>query len=220
MFVVVLASLLTSGFILAGVLVPQPVPVAFANDGDKKECKENEGDNNCNDTEKSAAPELECDHQIKDNKDSTIDSQCTNNSQILIDSNIDESSDDGDTGPEVRPNITLNPASGQVDTLVHITGINFHVESLVSITFDDISVTTTPAIVTTNPQGEFSANIRVPWGATEGLNTVTAIDDERGQASAGFNVTASQSSITSQQLGSNLLTEPPGSVAIQGILPF
>jgi hypothetical protein len=36
--------------------------------------------------------------------------------------------------------------------------------------------------------GEFSASFRVPGDATEGVNTVTAIDDERGQASAGFNV--------------------------------
>src|SRR5215510_12641124 len=102
-FIVVLASLVTSGFMLAGVSVPPPVPFAYADDGDKKECKKNEGDNNCNDTKKNASPELECKHQIKDNKDSTIASECTNNSQILIDSNIRPSTDDGNVGSERPP---------------------------------------------------------------------------------------------------------------------
>ncbi|HEY7109018.1 MAG TPA: hypothetical protein VH415_06305 [Nitrososphaeraceae archaeon] len=181
---IILVSLIITGLNVSA--EPTLLTSTFA--ADDKDCKNNDGGNNCNNTKKSASPELECKHQIKDNKDSSIDSQCTNNSQILIDSNIDESPSDGDTGPELRPNITLNPTSGQVDTLVHITGVNFHVEDIVTITFNDISIATTPAIVTTNPMGEFSASFRIPGDATEGVNTVTAIDDERGQASAGFNV--------------------------------
>jgi hypothetical protein len=184
LFTIILVSLISTTLNVSAA----PTLLTSTLAADDKDCNNNDGGNNCNDTKKSASPELECKHQIKDNKDSAAASKCTNNSQILIDSNIDESSSDGDTSPELRPNITLIPASGQVDTLVQITGVNFHVEDIVSITFNDISIATTPAIVTTSPQGEFSASFKVPGDATEGLNTVTAIDSESGQASAGFNV--------------------------------
>ena len=185
LFALLLVSLIASGLNVSA--APTLLTSTFA--ANDKDCKNNDGGNNCNDTKESASPKLECELQIKDSQDSAVDSQCTNNSQVLIDSNIEESSRDGETGTE-GPSITLNPTSGPVGTSVHVTGIHFHISSQVSITFDDISIATTPFIVTTNPTGGFSASFTVPGDATEGTNTVAAIDDDDGQASAGFNVEA------------------------------
>ena len=189
LFTILLVSLITTGLNLSA--APTLLTSAFA--ADDKDCDKNKGDNNCNDTKKNASPELECKHKIKDNEGSVIDSECTNNSQILIDSNIDsnggDGNGDGDTGTD-NPSITLNPTSAPVGTSVHVTGIHFHINSQVSITFNDIEIATTPFIVTTNPTGGFSASFTVPGDATEGPNIVAAIDDDDGQASAGFNVEA------------------------------
>lgn len=103
--VVVLASLLTVGLNLVG--ISPPIPVTFADDGDK-ECKKNEGGNNCNDSKKSASPELECKHKIKNNEESVIDSECTNNSQILIVSSIGSRNGDGVGNPDSTPFIVTS----------------------------------------------------------------------------------------------------------------
>ena len=145
--VVVLASLLTLGFNLTVVI--GLVPATFADDGyKKKECKKNEGDNNCNDTKKNASPELECKHEIKDNKDSTIDSECTNNSQILIDSNILESPSDGGgngggngNGDTTRPTVvSVDPNDGQNDIPLNTQIKVVFSESMDQDTLDDGSV--------------------------------------------------------------------------------
>jgi hypothetical protein len=104
LIIVVLASLLTLGFNLSAVI--GIVPTIFADDGDKKECKKNEGGNNCNDSKKSASPELECKNEIQDNDGSSIDSECTNNSQILTDSIIiSRPGDGGGNGDTTRPTV-------------------------------------------------------------------------------------------------------------------
>jgi hypothetical protein len=206
-FIVVLASLLTSGFILYGALVPHPVPIAFADDNDKKECKKNEGDNNCNDTKKNASPELECKHQIKDNKDSTIDSECTNNSQILIDSNIRPSTDDGNVGSGRPPVITLIPKSGPPGTVVNIFGSNFDPHRVLSTFFDGNLVATT----FTDNDGNFSDFFKAitPF---KGPHTVTSHTQPLDSASAIFTITS----------GGFLFVDPPSgpagtSVNITGI---
>jgi hypothetical protein len=283
--------------------VPQPVPFAFADDdnNDKKECKKNEGGNNCNDTKKSVSPELECEHQIKDNEGSVIDSKCTNNSQILIDSNINELPSDGGgngdfdsptvvsvdpndgqnnvalnteikvvfsetmdqgtldddsldifnldgsvdpnvnanpsdksvtytldsqlepgtryeaqldfdiqdingnfldcsdsndvdsscswqfetTGTSVSPDIILSPTSGPVLTSVDVTGSGFAPQSGVTITFDGLTV----AAATTDSNGDFSAIFNVPLSSSIGEHTVKAIE-RSNTASETFEVTS------------------------------
>jgi hypothetical protein len=191
-FIVVLASILTVGFNFVDVWLP----VTFADDGDKKECKQNDGGNNCNDTKKSASPELECEHEIKDNKDSTIDSECTNNSQILIDSNIQESPSDGGNGGvgngggNGNANIELSPTSGHLASSVHIAGTGFIPTHAVTVTFE------TPqfgkivvATASTDNNGEFSDDFIVPLSLA-GAHTVTASDGSNS-ASAIFTVTSS-----------------------------
>ena len=76
----------------------------------------------------------------------------------------------------VTPDITLNPTSGLVNTLVIVTGINFDPNSDVIITFAGNPVTTIPATVTTNTSGDFSANFTVP-NSTPGARIVSATDE-------------------------------------------
>ena len=193
-------SLLTSGFNLAWVL--GPVPITFADDGDKKECKNNEGGNNCNDSKKSASPELECKHQIKDNKDSTIDSQCTNNSQILIDSNIASQPSDG-VGGIRNPSIELSPTSGPTGTLVNVTGTGYAPLADIVIIFDGTILFLTSA----NIDGELNTEFKVPT-STAGPRTVEARQLEQGgliTAFATFTVTSSLN---------------PAIASSQGMLPF
>lgn len=197
---VLVVSLLTSGFNLAWVL--GPVPITFADDGDKKECKNNEGGNNCNDSKKSASPELECKHQIKDNKDSTIDSQCTNNSQILIDSNIASQPSDG-VGGIRNPSIELSPTSGPTGTLVNVTGTGYAPLADIVIIFDGTILFLTSA----NIDGELNTEFKVPT-STAGPRTVEARQLEQGgliTAFATFTVTSSLN---------------PAIASSQGMLPF
>ena len=67
----------------------------------------------------------------------------------------------------VTPDITLNPTSGLVNTLVIVTCINFDPISNVIITFAGNPVTTIPATVTTDTNGDFSANFTVPNSTPE-----------------------------------------------------
>ena len=90
----------------------------------------------------------------------------------------------------VTPDITLNPTSGLVNTLVIVTGINFDPNSDISIAFDDDPVTTSPATVTTNAAGDFSANFTVP-NSTPGSRIVSATDEGSNSDSETFTVTAS-----------------------------
>lgn len=196
---VLVVTLLTSGFNLAGVL--EPVPLTFADDGDKKECKNNEGGNNCNDSKKSASPELECKHEIKDNDDSVVDSECINNSQILIDSNIASQPGDG-VGGIRNPSIELSPTSGPIGTLVSVTGTGYGPDADILIIFNGTILFLTSA----NIDGELNTDFKVPT-STAGPRTVEARQLEQGgliTAFATFTVTSSLNP----------------TIASQGMLPF
>ena len=69
--------------------------------------------------------------------------------------------------------ITLNPTSGPVGTQVTVTGTNFDPSSVITITFDESTVTTTPFPLTTNNNGEFSATFAVP-DSSSGPQSVVA----------------------------------------------
>jgi len=74
----------------------------------------------------------------------------------------------------VTPQITINPTSGPIGTVVTITGTGFGRISAVTITFDAIDVTPSPT-PETNEVGSFSASFPVPptiWGD----HIVTATD--------------------------------------------
>jgi len=109
---------------------------------DDKECKKNEGGNNCNDSKKNASPELECKHQIKDNEGSSIDSECTNNSQILTDSIIiSRPGDEGGNGDFESPTVvSVDPNDGQNNVPLNTEIKVVFSESMDQDTLDDGSL--------------------------------------------------------------------------------
>src|SRR2546427_1301593 len=85
--------------------------------------------------------------------------------------------------------ISLNPSTGPRGTTVTVTGTNFsHNSAITAVTYDGTTVITTPAIITTNSTGGFSATFAVP-SSTAGLHTVSAQDASSNSASAQFTVT-------------------------------
>ena len=103
----------------------------------------------------------------------------------------------------VTPDITLNPTSGLVNTLVIVTCINFDPISNVIITFAGNPVTTIPATVTTDTNGDFSANFTVP-NSTPEARIVSATDEGSNSDSTIFTVTAPSTLTTNQRLSTNL----------------
>src|SRR3989475_9679182 len=84
--------------------------------------------------------------------------------------------------------ISLNPSTGPRGTTVTVTGTNFsHNSAITAVTYDGTTVITTPAIITTNSTGGFSATFAVP-SSTAGLHTVSAQDASSNSASAQFTV--------------------------------
>src|SRR3989475_3772114 len=85
--------------------------------------------------------------------------------------------------------ISLTPTSGPVGTTVTVTGSLFLPGSVATISYDGITVTTTPGTITTDLSGGFSATFTVP-ASTAGSHTVSAKDAASNSASAQFTVTA------------------------------
>jgi hypothetical protein len=82
----------------------------------------------------------------------------------------------------VAQHISISPATGPSGTTVTITGNGFGASRPVTITYNAISVPTTPASVTSNSLGYFTATFKVPVGvagtyevvASDGINTAVA----------------------------------------------
>ncbi len=72
--------------------------------------------------------------------------------------------------------VQLLPANGPAGTLVTVTGTTFASGTNIMLTFDGTALATTPAIVTTNSTGGFSATFQVPLTASSGTHIVTASD--------------------------------------------
>ena len=89
--------------------------------------------------------------------------------------------------------ISLDPTSGPAGTTVTITGSLFLPGSVVTISYDGTAVATTPATITTDLSGGFSATFTVP-ASTAGSHTVSAKDAASNSASAQFTVTATMPS--------------------------
>ncbi len=58
--------------------------------------------------------------------------------------------------------ITLTPTSGPNGTKVTVNGTGFNASATITIYFDDVPVTTTLAVVTTDPTGVFSTSFNIP----------------------------------------------------------
>jgi hypothetical protein len=94
----------------------------------------------------------------------------------------DEGANYATTTFSVAQNITLNPTTGPSGTTVTVTGNGFGASKAITITYNAISVTTSPASVTTNSTGYFTATFSVPVGvagtyevvASDGTNTAVA----------------------------------------------
>jgi hypothetical protein len=81
--------------------------------------------------------------------------------------------------------ITFAPTSGTVGAEVTVSGNGFEANEDITITFAGTVVTTSPASITTNSEGSFSASFNVPASAS-GTHEVKASDgtNEDGQAFA------------------------------------
>jgi hypothetical protein len=81
----------------------------------------------------------------------------------------------------VGPNITINPESDTVGTLVKVSGRGFTASSNITIYFDDESV----GVGKTNATGSFTANFDVPNSSSDD-HTVIVEDEDGNQATAIF----------------------------------
>src|SRR3989441_9618338 len=92
--------------------------------------------------------------------------------------------------------ISLNPSTGPRGTTVTVTGTNFsHNSAITAVTYDGTTVITTPAVITTNSTGGFSATFAVP-SSIAGPHTVKATDTSSNSASAQFTVTTPSISLS------------------------
>jgi flagellin-like protein len=88
----------------------------------------------------------------------------------------------------VVPAIALSPVSGPSATTVTVTGTGFAATSAITVRFNSVVMTTSPASVTTSAGGAFSCTFAVPAIAA-GAYTVSATDASSGTDSDTFTVT-------------------------------
>ncbi|HEY54873.1 MAG TPA: hypothetical protein G4N91_01140 [Dehalococcoidia bacterium] len=88
------------------------------------------------------------------------------------------------------PKIVVTPTSGGFGDTVTVTGTGFAASSTMTIYFDTPAVATTPAAVTSDPYGGFTADINVP-DVSIGAHTVKAQDAGAASAEAAFTVSTS-----------------------------
>lgn len=82
--------------------------------------------------------------------------------------------------------ITIAPTSGVSGTTVTVKGTGFSASSPITITYKDVAVTTTPASISTDANGSFTASFTVPAG----LAGTYAVEASDGTYSASANFTA------------------------------
>ena len=87
----------------------------------------------------------------------------------------------------ISPKLTVTPVTGGVGDQVTVSGTGFAASQVVTVTFDAVAVTTTPATVTTNTSGSFTATFTIP-ASSRGAHTVKAQDTSLNAATAIFTV--------------------------------
>src|SRR5207245_2676811 len=105
--------------------------------------------------------------------------------------------------------ISLNPTSGPAGTTVTVTGSLFLPDSVVAISYDGTTVTTTPGTIITNFTGSFSDRITVAE-STAVSHTVSAKDAMSHSASAQFTVTTPPPPPPSASISLNPTSGPAG----------
>src|SRR5256712_239195 len=91
------------------------------------------------------------------------------------------------TAVATTPAISLSPTTGAPSSFITVTGSNFHSNSVVSISYDGVLVTTAPGIITASSTGSFAATFTEP-APTVGPHTVVAKDASSSSASSQFTV--------------------------------
>ena len=128
---------------------------------------------------------------------------------------------------------SLSPTSGAVGSSVTVTGSGFAASSIITIQFDGVTQTTSPATVTTDTLGSFSGVTFTVPSSTVGSHTVSATDVSSNSASAAFVVnvgsatnfvvssstsqvagTAFSVTVTAKDANNNTVTGYVGTVAI------
>ncbi|HTD18590.1 MAG TPA: PQQ-dependent sugar dehydrogenase, partial [Ktedonobacteraceae bacterium] len=108
------------------------------------------------------------------------------------------------------PIISLNPTSGPTGTTINISGNNFIANSVVTISYDNAGIATTPTAITATSTGAITGSITVPSSSSAGGHTVKATDGSSNSASASFTVTipatTSKLTISSQDRVGNTIT--------------
>ena len=101
----------------------------------------------------------------------------------------DGSSNSASATYKVTTSLMLSPTSGAVGSTVTATGNGYAASSTVTITFNDVVVTTSPSPCMTNSAGSFSCTFVVPQ-APHGPEVVVAKDASSNTASTTFSVTS------------------------------
>jgi hypothetical protein len=105
--------------------------------------------------------------------------------------------------------MTIGPNSGPVDTSVAITGKGFLASHAITITYDGTAITSTSGSLTSDANGSFNANIKVP-ASSSGSHVIT-VSDATNSISANF-VVSSTATInpTSGTVGTNVTASGSG----------
>jgi hypothetical protein len=105
--------------------------------------------------------------------------------------------------------ISINPKSGPADTEITITGGGFTPSKPVTVTFKGTTVTTTPATVTSDTSGNFTATIKAPKYAA-GVYTISVTQGSL-TSNASFTQTSTAGlSATSGAVGSTITASGSG----------
>jgi hypothetical protein len=82
----------------------------------------------------------------------------------------------------VEPTLALSAASGNVDDTITVTGTNFGASKTITLTIDGVAVVTTPAPLSSNTTGGFTATFKIP-SLAGGTHTLTASDGTASKTS-------------------------------------
>jgi hypothetical protein len=112
--------------------------------------------------------------------------------------------------------ITITPTTGPTGTEVTVNGTGFNASATITLYFDSVAVTTTPATVPTDTTGAFSASFDIP-SSSGGAHQVKA-SDGTNTATKTFTVTAALSiSPTSGYVGIEVTVSGTGFLASQSV---
>ena len=88
----------------------------------------------------------------------------------------------------ITRSMTLSPASGNVGTIVTVSGTGFNASRTIRISYDGNNVVTIPSTITTSSVGSFSAKFTVPAGTARTVQVSAA--DNTGWTNSSFKLTA------------------------------